>query len=125
MTQATENERKLVLTIPLNYGSRQENVDAVRDLLRQGDPDPDRLQKLADELDENEFSRRLQTAGTPDPDMLIRTSGEMRLSNFLLWQCSYSELYISKKYWPDFRKEDLMEAVRAYGDRQRRFGAIA
>lgn len=76
------------------------------------------------ELTEEYFSERLYTRGLPDPDLLIRTSGEMRLSNFLLWQLSYAEIYITKKYWPDFSKEDYVKAIREYQKRERRFGDV-
>ena len=75
-------------------------------------------------IDEQAIAARLYTAGLPDPDLLIRTSGEMRLSNFLLWQLSYTEMYVTKKLWPDFRKEDLFEAIAEYGRRQRRYGGL-
>ena len=119
----TREGRNLVLIVALNYGSRGEITDAARSLLREcaaGRLKPEGI----DALNEKEFARHLYTAGIPDPDILIRTSGEMRLSNFLLWQCSYSEIYISKKYWPDFGRDDLIEAVREFGERERRFGAI-
>ena len=76
----------------------------------------------AKDIDEKIFSERLYTAGQPDPDLLIRTSGEMRVSNFLLWQISYAELYVTKKFWPDFGEEDLKDAIEEYGKRERRFG---
>ncbi len=77
-----------------------------------------------DDLDEEKFSQHLYTAGLPDPDLLIRTSGEQRISNFLLWQLSYAELYFTKKYWPDFKSADLDRAVQAYQARERRFGGV-
>lgn len=123
LEEDTREGRNLTLTVALNYGSRGEIVDAARSLLRdcaQGRMKPED----AEALTEGQFARHLYTAGIPDPDILIRTSGEMRLSNFLLWQCSYSEIMISKKYWPDFGREDLVEAIREFGERERRFGAI-
>ena len=75
-------------------------------------------------MTEDEFSSYLYTAGLPDPDLLIRTSGEMRLSNFLLWQLSYTEIYITKKFWPDFRRDDFIEAIQEYQKRERRFGDV-
>ena len=108
----------LLLNLALNYGARTEIVDAVRAVAKDcvsGKVDPD-------EIDEKIFSGYLYTQDLPDPDLLIRTSGEMRLSNFLLWQLSYSELYISKKLWPDFKKSDFIEALNEYQNRQRRYG---
>lgn len=119
LEDATRDHERLTLVVALNYGSRQEIVDAAQKILEEA-----RRGKAPETLDEAAFSEYLYTAGMPDPDLLIRTSGEMRLSNFLLWQCSYSEIYISKKYWPDFGREDLAEAIRAFGERERRFGAI-
>lgn len=112
---------KMTLTLALSYGSRQEIVDAARSLaeqVRQG-----KLQ--VSEIDERLFSRHLYAPDIPDPDLLIRTSGEQRLSNFLLWQSSYAELYITPKYWPDFSREDLIEAIGEYERRERRFGKVA
>ena len=102
--------------IALNYGGRAEIVEAVRRLLATG-VDPD-------ELDEQRFSDFLYTAGQPDPDLLIRTSGEMRVSNFLLWQIAYAEIWVTDTLWPDFRKRDLLEAILAYQKRNRRYGGI-
>ncbi|MFA6609686.1 MAG: polyprenyl diphosphate synthase, partial [Candidatus Omnitrophota bacterium] len=102
----------------LNYGGRTEIIDAVRKIVE----DVKSGVLNADEVDEAAFSRYLYTRDLPDPDLLIRTSGEFRLSNFLLWQVSYSEIYIVDKYWPDFDGSDLKEAVREYGRRERRFG---
>ncbi len=114
--ELTRHNRKLTLNLALNYGSRAEILDAVRGLLT------DRVNP--EEVSEELFTSRLYTAGIPDPDLLIRTSGEMRLSNFLLWQLSYSEIYITKKYWPDFTKEDYLEALAEYQKRERRFGDV-
>ncbi|MGE5360118.1 MAG: polyprenyl diphosphate synthase, partial [Bacteroidales bacterium] len=102
--------------IALNYGGRAEIVDAVRRLVEQGVP--------ADEIDEARFAGHLYTAGQPDPDLLIRTSGEMRISNFLLWQVAYSEIWVTETLWPDFRSLHLLEAVVAYQKRDRRYGGI-
>jgi undecaprenyl diphosphate synthase len=116
----TENNDGMVLVLALNYGSRQEITDAAKKiadaLLRK--------ELNLDDLDENTFSRYLYTQGLPDPDLLIRTSGEVRISNFLLWQASYAELYFPKTYWPDFKKEDLILAIKEYNKRQRRYGQI-
>ena len=102
----------LCLALALNYGARQEIVDAVNRLLASG----------AKEASVESFSRELYTAGLPDPDLVIRTSGEMRVSNFLLWQIAYAELYVTPVLWPDFHREHLIEAVAEYQKRERRFG---
>ncbi|MBI3316007.1 MAG: di-trans,poly-cis-decaprenylcistransferase [Candidatus Omnitrophica bacterium] len=120
---STAENRKLILTIALNYGARTEILDAVRKLLREAEQNP-AGGNGSHPLDEQKFSSCLYTAGVPDPDLLIRTSGEMRLSNFLLWQLSYSEIYITRKYWPDFGKADFLKAIREYARRERRFGDV-
>lgn len=117
----TQKNTGLVLVLAINYGSRQEIVDAVKGVCARvidGRIDPN-------DLDEEEFSKYLYTSGLPDPDLLIRTSGEIRLSNFLLWQLSYAEMYFSKAYWPDFHREEFELALKDYQRRQRRFGNIA
>jgi undecaprenyl diphosphate synthase len=108
------------LTLAINYGARQELVDAVRQI--SSEVAAGRL--AAEAIDERVISQHLYTAGLPDPDLLIRTSGEMRISNFLLWQISYAELWITEKLWPEFSTQDLVEAVRHYAGRQRRFGGL-
>ena len=106
------------LTLALNYGSRAELVDAVRELAQ-------KLKNNGDvAIDEETFSRYLYTRELPDPDLLIRTSGEMRISNFLLWQIAYAEIWVTDTLWPDFRKRHLLEAVLAYQKRDRRYGGI-
>ena len=108
----------LVLTLALNYSSRVEIIDAARRLCEKvgsGALKPE-------EISESHFERELYTGGMPDPDLLIRTSGELRVSNFLLWQISYTEIYVSEKFWPDFTKEDFAQALKAYQKRERRFG---
>ncbi|HEX9902565.1 MAG TPA: isoprenyl transferase [Acidobacteriota bacterium] len=121
-----ELERVIKLTAPntglrivlaLNYSGRAEIVEAVRRMIRGGGVKPEGL-------DEETFARHLDTAGLPDPDLLIRTSGEMRVSNFMLWQIAYAEIWITKVYWPDFRKIHLLEALVDYQRRERRFGDI-
>jgi undecaprenyl diphosphate synthase len=114
----TRDNKELTLNIALNYGSRQEIVDAVRKILK----DHEKGLISPESLDEKMFGDYLYTKDIPDPDLLIRTSGEMRLSNFLLWQISYAEIYVTKKLWPDFRKSDFRKAVREYGMRERRYG---
>lgn len=116
--EKTKDNTALILNLALNYGARTEIVDAVRAIV--GDCVSKKIS--SEEIDEKSFSGYLYTKNLPDPDLLIRTSGEMRLSNFLLWQLSYSELYISKKLWPDFKKRDFLEAVKEYQSRQRRYG---
>jgi len=119
--RATRHNRRMTLCLALNYGGRGEVVDAVRRIARlieQGE-------LTADDVDEQLIADSLYTAGLPDPDLVIRTAGEMRLSNFLLWQISYAELFVSPVLWPDFRAEHLYEALRAYAARERRFGDVA
>jgi len=116
----TRNNTGLVLNLALNYSGRAEILWAVQQIaakVRQGLIDPAAI-------DEEVFTRHLQTDGLPDPDLLIRTSGERRLSNFLLWQTSYTELYVTDTLWPDFSREDFFRAVLDYQSRERRFGRI-
>lgn len=114
----TVKNTALIVNIALSYGAREEILNAVRAL-----SEDVMLGKLKpSQIDERIFSERLYTRGQPDPDLLIRTSGEMRVSNFLLWQISYAELYVTEKFWPDFREEDLKKAIEEYGKRERRFG---
>lgn len=120
LTAATAGCTGLTLVVALNYGSRGEILDAARALARKaaaGEINPDRI-------DEAAFASHLFTAGLPDPDLLIRTGGQMRLSNFLLWQLSYAELYITETLWPDFSPAHLHEAIRDYAGRKRRFGGL-
>ncbi len=116
----TEKNTGLKVVLALNYGGRQEIIDAARRFAE------DACQRKQDPaaLDEAAFERYLYTSGLPDPDMLVRTSGEQRISNFLLWQLSYAELYFSMKAWPDFRAQDLDEAIEDYRRRERRFGRV-
>lgn len=108
------------LCLALNYGSRAEVVDAVQSIAR--DVAAGRLRP--EDVTEESVSAHLYTAGMADPDLLIRTAGEMRVSNFLLWQISYAELWVTHKFWPEFRKPDLIEALKDYASRDRRFGGL-
>jgi undecaprenyl diphosphate synthase len=118
--EVSRNNTGLRLCLAINYGSRLEIVDAVRAIARRV-----RDGQLSPEgIDEATIDAHLYTAGIPDPDLLIRTAGEMRVSNFLLWQISYAELFVSNVLWPDFRREHLNEAIRAFAARERRFGAV-
>jgi undecaprenyl diphosphate synthase len=112
--KSLEGNTGLTLYLALNYGGRQELVDSVNALIKKG----------AKRVSEEDISGALYTAGVPDPDLLIRTSGEMRVSNFLLWQIAYSELYVTPTLWPDFRKSQLNEAIASYKARHRRFGGL-
>jgi undecaprenyl diphosphate synthase len=114
----TENNRGLLLNLAINYGGRAELVDAVKSLVEEAQ----RGGKV--QIDEAAISARLYTAGMPDPDLLIRTSGEMRVSNFLLWQIAYAELYVTQTLWPDFTRTELLEAILDYQRRDRRFGGL-
>ena len=116
----TANNTKMTLVLALSYGGREEIVAAARSLAT--DAVAGKISPA--DIDAELFASRLQTAGIPDPDLLVRTSGEMRVSNFLLWQISYAEIIIVKKFWPDFRQRDLAEAVQEYQRRHRRFGAL-
>jgi undecaprenyl diphosphate synthase len=113
----TKRNTGMRLSIALSYGGRTEIVDACRSILRAG--------LSADELDAEEFARHLYAPEQPDPDLLIRTSGEMRISNFLLWQLAYSEIWVTDTLWPDFRRRHLFEAVLDYQRRERRYGGLA
>lgn len=115
--EMTRTNGRMTLVLALNYGGRSEIVDAVRRILEEGRLGPG-------DLDEKEFAAHLYTEGIPDPDLLIRTSGELRVSNFLLWQIAYTEIYVTPVLWPDFRKRHLLEAVLEYQKRDRRFGDI-
>lgn len=119
--ELTRGNSGLILNLALNYGGRSEIVDAVKAIL----PEVQGGLLRVEELNEKTFSRFLYTAGLPDPDLLIRTSGEMRLSNFLLWQLAYAEIWVTPVLWPDFTPNHLMEAIAAYQKRERRFGRIS
>jgi len=118
--EQTASNTEIDVILALSYGSREEIVDAARQLAREaasGVLDPE-------DIDNEMMSQRLYTSNIPDPDLLIRTSGERRISNFLLWQISYAEIVINDKFWPDFRESDLNEAIAEYAQRNRRFGSI-
>jgi len=116
----TANNSGMVLNVALNYGGRVEMVDAFRKLMEKCL----REDRSPESITENEIARQLYTAELPDPDLLIRTSGEMRVSNFLLWQIAYSEIYVTETLWPDFRRSDLFAAIIDYQKRERRFGGL-
>jgi undecaprenyl diphosphate synthase len=112
----TRDNRKLVLNIAWNYGGRDEIVYALQQILRLGIP--------AEEVDQALISRHLFTAGCPDPDLVVRTSGELRTSNFLIWQAAYAEWYVTPTLWPDFGRDELLAALVEYAGRERRFGGV-
>jgi undecaprenyl diphosphate synthase len=115
--ETTAHNSKLVLSVAWNYGGRDEIVTAIRRMVADG--------LKPEEITEDKVSSYLFTAGIPDPDLIIRTSGEMRVSNFLIWQGSYSELYVTPTLWPDFDKEQLLIALKDYANRNRRFGGLS
>jgi undecaprenyl diphosphate synthase len=114
--ELTRNNDQLILNIAFNYGGRQELIQAFRHIVQDGVP--------AEEIDETLIDYYLYTAGQPNPDLVIRTAGEMRLSNFLLWQASYAEYYSTPAFWPDFGREELLKALVHYALRERRFGLV-
>ena len=116
-TDRTASNGGMLFNIALNYGGRAEIVDAARRAIQSG--------IRPEDLDEQRFADFLYTAGQPDPDLLIRTSGEMRVSNYLLWQIAYAEIYVTETLWPDFRRRHLLEAVLAFQKRERRYGGIS
>lgn len=114
--ETTKSNTAITFTLAVNYGGRAEIVDAVRSLLHDGVPE--------EEIDEDAISGRLYNPSHPEPDLIIRTAGEMRTSNFLLWQAAYAELYVTEKPWPEFGRADLEAALIAYAGRTRKFGAV-
>jgi short-chain Z-isoprenyl diphosphate synthase len=126
LKEASEQTRDvdgLIVNIAVGYGGRREIADAVRSLLSDHASRGTSIEELADTLDVEHIAEHLYTKGQPDPDLVIRTSGEQRLGGFLLWQSAHSEFYFCEAYWPDFRRVDFLRAVRAYAERERRFGA--
>ena len=114
--EVTKNNTRLVLNIAFNYGGRDEIVHAIQQMIEDEIP--------AGEVTDEMVSRYLYTAGVPDPDLIIRTSGELRVSNFLIWQAAYSEWYITPTYWPDFNKKEYHRALEAFAERDRRYGGV-
>ena len=112
----TKDNDRLVLNVAFNYGGRDEIVNAIQHMIDDGVP--------ADEVNDELVSRYMYTAGVPDPDLIIRTSGELRVSNFLIWQAAYSEWYITPTYWPDFNREEYHRALQAFAQRDRRYGGV-
>jgi len=115
--ELTKNNDRLVLNVAFNYGGRDEIVHAIQKMIKDGIP--------AEDVNDELVSRYLYTAGVPDPDLIIRTSGELRVSNFLIWQAAYSEWYVTPTYWPDFDKEEYRRALEAFAQRDRRFGKVS
>jgi len=115
----TKDYGDYTFNLAVAYGGRQEILEAIRDVVR----DAQAGRVSPEQIDEKFFSRRLYTGDLPDPDLVLRTSGEERISNFLLWQLAYSELYFVEVYWPGFRKIDFLRAIRSYQQRRRRYGA--
>jgi undecaprenyl diphosphate synthase len=114
--EKTRDNERLSLSIMLSYGGRAEITDALKSIVKN--------HIKSDRIDEETISRSLYTAGMPDPDLLIRTAGEMRVSNFMLWQIAYAEIWVTDVLWPDFRKKHLLEAMNDYGGRVRKFGGL-
>ena len=114
--ELTRHNDRIILNVAFNYGGRTEIVDAVRRIVESG--------VAPDRLDEHLFSQYLYTAGLPDPDLIIRTAGELRISNFLIWQSAYAEYYATPTYWPDFNRDELDRALLEYNSRERRFGLL-
>jgi undecaprenyl diphosphate synthase len=112
----TSANERITVAVAFNYGGRADIVDAVRELVAQG--------VAPESIDERQISEHLSTRGMPDPDLIIRTAGEWRLSNFLIWQAAYSEYWATRDYWPDFSTEQLRQAIQDYGQRERRFGGL-
>ena len=121
--ESTSDIDGILVNVAVGYGGRREVVDAVRSLLTEHAKEGTSVEEIAAMIDVEHIAEHLYTRGQPDPDLVIRTSGEQRLSGFLLWQSAHSEFYFCEAYWPDFRHVDFLRAMRAYAARQRRFGA--
>jgi undecaprenyl diphosphate synthase len=121
MEEETKDNREITVIIALSYGGRQDIVFAAKELARQAKADKVDIEKI----DEDIFSRYLMTRGIPDPDLMIRTSGESRISNFLMWQLAYAELFFTNTLWPDFGKKDMEEAIAFFNGRDRRYGGLS
>lgn len=119
--ELTKDNQGLVLNVALNYSGRADIIDGVKNWLR---INKDNLSKIEEELNEESFAKCLHSKMLPDPDLLIRTSGEFRVSNFMLWQIAYCEIWITEVLWPDFQREDLLKAVISFQNRERRFGGV-
>ncbi len=119
--EKTKNNKRMTLNLALSYSGRWELLEAVKNISRSVSNGDIKL----DDIDEKYFSKQLTTKNIPDPDLLIRTSGEFRVSNFLLWQIAYTEFYISDVYWPDFKRKHLYEAIKSFQTRERRFGRVS
>lgn len=115
-TELTKNNDQLILNVAFNYGGRDEILHAIQEMMKDG--------ITPEQIDENLMDKYLFTHGSPDPDLVIRTSGEQRISNFLIWQAAYAEWIFPEIYWPDFGREELLDAIREYGKRERRFGSL-
>lgn len=120
--EATDEVDGLLVNIAVGYGGRREIADAVRALIKDHATQGTSIEELADIIDVEHISEFLYTKGQPDPDLVIRTSGEQRISGFLMWQSAHTEFYFCEAYWPDFRRVDFLRALRAYGERHRRYG---
>ena len=131
--EQTQHNTGTTLTLALNYGARGEIVDAVRTVVRRamtsavhtGLSQEQCVEQCVQQVTEEAIGQHLYTAHMPDPDLVIRTSGEMRISNFLLWQIAYAEIFVTERFWPDFRGKHLLEAIAAYQRRERRYGGLA
>ena len=117
--ERTKNNTGLTVNVAFNYGGRAEILNATKQIAKAIKNNDITIE----DIDEGLFSNNLYTAGQPDPDLLIRTGGELRTSNFLPWQLVYTEFYFTEKFWPDFKEDDLLEAIQEYQNRNRRFGA--
>jgi short-chain Z-isoprenyl diphosphate synthase len=120
--EATREVDGMLVNVAVGYGGRREIADAVRSLLQEAAAEGTSMEELASIIDVEHIAEHLYTKGQPDPDLVIRTSGEQRLGGFLLWQSAKSEFYFCEAYWPDFRRVDFLRAIRAYAQRERRFG---